>query len=57
MNLNNQYDVSWESQRVVSMTQRMRKVSTSTMTSATVRFVLLIKHYLYISICHSPKFR
>ena len=48
MNLNNQYDVSWESQRAVTMSQRMRKVST--MSSATVRFVSLILDYLYISI-------
>ena len=45
MNLNNQYDVSWESQRAVTKPQRMRKVSP--MTSATVRFVLLLEHYLY----------
>ena len=37
MNLNNQYDISWESQRAVTKPLRMRKVST--MTSATVRFV------------------
>ena len=43
MNLNNQYDISWESQRAVIMSQtsqRMRKVST--MTSVTVSFVSLI---------------